>query len=75
MARAHVRDTVGAHRADPARSITLVTQLVMSHACPKSHSKIDYDSAFKRRMDVDLQLGRSLKHHGVLAASPYSARR
>ena len=52
-----MRGTVGAHRADPARSITLVTQLVKSHACPKSHSKIDYDSAFKRRMDVDLQFG------------------
>ena len=70
-----MRGTVGVHCADPARSITLVTQLVKSHACPKSHTKIDCDSAFKRRMDVDLQLGRSLKHHGVLAASPYSARR
>ena len=75
MATAHVRDTVGAHRADPARSITLVTQLVKSHACPKSHSKIDYDSAFKRRMDVDLTLGRSHKHHGALATSPYNVRR
>ena len=56
MARAHVRGTVGAHLANPAKSITLVTQLVKSHACPKSHSKIDYDSVFNRRMDVDLQL-------------------
>ena len=70
-----MRGTVGAHCADPARSITLFTQLVKSHACPKSRTKTDYDSAFKRRMDVDLQLGRSHKHHGVLATSPYNARR
>ena len=65
-----MRGTVGAHRAVPARSITLVTQLVKSHACPKSHSKIDCDSAFKRRMDVDLQLGWSHKQHGALATIP-----
>ena len=74
MARAHVRGTVGAHRADPARSITLVTQLVKS--CVSEVTLQDhYDNAFKRHVDVGFQLGRSHKHHGLLATSPHNARR